>query len=340
MSRIELIQNDPVASGELARGLFITWTPSSTRASSLAESLGFEAFFFGKKTRHKTIFHSLATYFGKARDNIRLVRTKKPKIVVVTNTQWIIAFLNLILSRKYGFKLVFDSHSSAFDHPFIKYPRFLSLYFARKAFVSIVTNRFHKELLESWGARTIIITDIPFEHELYISERKKLNKKFNLCFVCSFGNDEPYMDVFNSVREADDMVLHVTGNYKNKKIETIAYPNVQFTGFLTTEGYRELINNVDALMVLTARENTMQRGGSEAISVGNPLITSKTQMLQEYFTMGTVFVENNVKSILMGIKEMRRDYARYKHEMELFKVERKVNYRGKIDEFFSLLESA
>ncbi|MCK4745873.1 MAG: hypothetical protein KAT15_02510, partial [Bacteroidales bacterium] len=252
------------------KGIFITWTPASTRASSLAESLGFETFFFGKKLRHKTIFHSLFTYFGKARSNIRVVRKHKPGVIAVTNTQWIIALLNLILARVYGARLVFDSHSAAFDHPFIKYPRFLTYYFARKAFVSIVTNRAHKELLERKGARATIITDIPYEHVLFMKERKKLNEKFNLCFVCTYGNDEPYLDVFDSVQQMDDVLLHVTGNYKNKNIDTERYNNIRFTGFLSSGEYRELINQVDAIMVLTTRENTMQRGGSEAISVGNP----------------------------------------------------------------------
>jgi len=319
--------------------IFITWGPSGTRAGSLAENLGFKAYFFGKKQRHRTIFHSALTYFGKSIKNIRVVIKNKPGVIAVTNTQWIIACLNLVLGWLVKAKVVFDSHSAAFDHPFIKYPRFLSLFFAKKANLSLVTNQAHKDLLESKGARAMIITDIPFEDVLYRDERNTINEKFNICFVCSFGQDEPYEEVFEAVRNMDDVCLHVTGNYSNKNINPDQHKNVVFTGFLSTDDYIALINNVDCLMVLTTRENTMQRGGSEAISVGNPLITSSTQMLYDYFKLGTVFVDNHASSISGGITKMMQGYKDYKNQMQRFKKERKETFSSKIQEFASIIES-
>lgn len=317
--------------------IFITWTPASTRASSLAESLGFKSFFFGSKARHKTIFHSFATYFGKARKNIEVVREYRPDIIAVTNTQWIIASLNLILARIYNARVIFDSHSAAFDHPFIKYPRFLSYFFARRAYLSIVTNRAHKELLESKGARALVITDIPYEDNLYLADRRRLAEKFSLCFICTYGSDEPYIEVFNAVKNRDDIALYVTGNYKTKNIDIESYPNIHFTGYLSVEEYRALINNVDALMVLTTRENTMQRGGSEAVSVSKPLITSSTEMLREYFTAGTVFVDNNCESIAEGIDRLQENYEAYLTEVDSFKDKRRAGYASKISEFLEII---
>jgi glycosyltransferase involved in cell wall biosynthesis len=323
---------------EDGKRIFITWTPASTRASSLADSLGFEAFFFGDKARHKTIFHSFLTYFGKGKKNIELVRRFRPQVIAVTNTQWIIASLNLFLAKIYNSKVIFDSHSAAFDHPFIKYPKFLSYFFARRASVSIVTNRAHKDLLESKGARAVVITDIPYEDVLYRSDRKRLTDKFSLCFICTYGSDEPYQQVFEAFKDRDDVVLYVTGNYKTKNIEVEHYPNIHFTGYLSIEEYTATINNVDAIMVLTTRENTMQRGGSEAVSVSKPLITSNTVMLNEYFTAGTVFVDNTRDGIMEGVNQLRNHYETYRAEMEAFRAHRRTTYVEKISEFLEIIE--
>ncbi len=49
----------------------------------------------------------------------------------------------------------------------------------------------------------------------------------------------------------------------------------------------------------------MQRAGSEAVSAGKPLITSNTKMLKNYFTKGTIFVDNTAKGIVEGIEKLR-----------------------------------
>jgi len=55
----------------------------------------------------------------------------------------------------------------------------------------------------------------------------------------------------------------------------------------------------------------MQRGGSEAISAGKPLITSDTQTLRAIFTAGTVHVAPRAPAIRAGIQELRRNYDAY-----------------------------
>ncbi len=189
--------------------------------------------------------------------------------------------------------------------------------------------------------KTYLNSYCPHCHESFNTEKKGVKQ---IEFKAIYKKEEvdlilsPYLDVFDSVQEMDDVVLHVTGNYQRKKINPDAHRNVNFAGFLSNLEYKELINRVDALMVLTTRENTMQRGGSEAISVGNPLITSKTAMLQEYFTKGTVFVENHKESIIEGILAMKKDHARYKTEIEEFREERKASFSRKTEEFLELIK--
>ena len=50
----------------------------------------------------------------------------------------------------------------------------------------------------------------------------------------------------------------------------------------------QIFKNADILMSLTTRENTMQCGGNEALSLGKPLITSDTRFLRQHFSKGCI----------------------------------------------------
>jgi hypothetical protein len=60
-------------------------------------------------------------------------------------------------------------------------------------------------------------------------------------------------------------------------------------------------------MVLSTRDHTLQLGGCEAVSVGQPLITSNWPFLQNFFHEGTVFVENNAEGIREGFKIIQNE---------------------------------
>lgn len=313
------------------KNIFITWAPSNTRSSSLAQALDFHPIYIGKISKHKTSFHALFNYIGRTIENIKILLKEKPNIIAISNFHWIIALVNISVGKFVGSSIILDSHSAAFDHPFHKYPKFLSIYFAKKALFSIVTNEVHKKILTSKGAKAYILPDIPNENELFMRDQPKIDEKFNLCFVCTFNYDEPYYEVFKAVETLKDVTVYVTGNFKNKIKNPGIYKNIIFTGYLPDSDYIKLINQVDAILVLTTRENTMQSGGSEAISVRKPLITSKTNMLQSYFTWGTIFVENNYQSIREGIYKMKEEYDFYLDEIIQLNEKRKFDFLKNIE---------
>ena len=57
-----------------------------------------------------------------------------------------------------------------------------------------------------------------------------------------------------------------------------------------------------AVLTLTTREDTILRGGWEAMFMEQPLITSNTSALRRYFTRGTVFVDHNPDLIAAGVE--------------------------------------
>jgi hypothetical protein len=82
----------------------------------------------------------------------------------------------------------------------------------------------------------------------------------------------------------------------------------------------------------------MQRAGSEAISVGKPLITSDTQMLRNYFKRGTIFVNNTGNGIASGILTAIEKLHVLKQEILILKNERKEEFSCKLEILKKILE--
>jgi glycosyltransferase involved in cell wall biosynthesis len=121
------------------------------------------------------------------------------------------------------------------------------------------------------------------------------------------------------MRRLPDVHLYVTGDTsKPAAARFIADPprNVTFTGFLDPNGqYLGLLRAVDAVMVLTTRNHTLQLGGCEAVAVGKPLMTSDWPYLRELFQKGAVYVGESAAGIREGIVALREQRERLTEEV-------------------------
>ena len=299
--------------------VFITWAPSYNRSTALAEEIGLEPIFIGNVSKHKNSFSALWDFLGWSYQNIKLIKVRRPSHIAIANTHGVVAAVNFVFGKLYGAKIILDSHSAAFDAPFYKYPKFLSYFFAKNALFSIVTNEVHQKNIEKKGGKAFLLPDIPNDAQLVTNNKKKISENFSVCFICTYNYDEPYEEVLKAAESLPTIQFFFTGNYKSKIKEPEKHKNVIFTGYLPDEDYKNLINNVDALLVLTTRENTMQHGGSEAISIEKPFITSNTHMLKSYFKKGAVFVSNDRSGIVKGILEIKEHYSKYQNDIRLMK---------------------
>jgi len=312
--------------------IFITWAPSYNRSTSLANEIGFKPVFIGHVSKHSNSFAALWDFFSWGYENFKLIKNQRPSHIALANTHVVVASVNYFIGKLFGAKIILDSHSAAFDAPFYKYPKFLSYFFAKNSLFSIVTNEIHQKIIEKHGGKAFLLPDIPNDEQLLTYKKEKISEKFSICFICTYNYDEPFEEVLKAANAIPEVQFFFTGNYMNKIKDPGKYENVKFTGFLPDEDYKNLINNVDALLVLTTRENTMQHGGSEAISIEKPFITSKTNMLQSYFKMGAVFVSNDKKGIIQGISEMRNNYLQYKIDIKEMKKIRNKTFLSNIQE--------
>lgn len=318
--------------------VFITWAEYGSRMDSISAVLNAECIFIAKPRKEKKLLISSLLYFSYAYMNIKILRKLKPDIIFITNTVWPIALINFVYAKLANVKLVLDSHSCAFDYVFYKYPLFLSLIFAKYSTLSFVTNESHLKLVKDKGGKAMILSDIPFEDKFQDVKKKYLSDKFNICYICSFSYDEPYEELIKAAEEVNDVQIYITGNYPIVNINPEDYKHVKFTGYISNEEYRTLLKSVDAIITLTRNEDTMQRAGSESVSVGKPLLVSDTKMLRSYFTKGTVFVPNTSDGIIKGIKKIKDNYELYSTEILEFQINRKEKFVQKLTEVKQLLE--
>ncbi len=148
--------------------------------------------------------------------------------------------------------------------------------------------------------------------ELPQGEPFRTGAGFNVAFVSTFAQDEPLEAVLQAAELLPEVNFYVTGDKRKKPAAFFdnAPPNVTFTGFLDPHReYPGLLRAVEAVMVLTTRDHTLQLGGCEAAAVGKPLITSDWPYLREVFPKGTVFVRESAESIVEGIRKVMEDHA-------------------------------
>ena len=118
---------------------------------------------------------------------------------------------------------------------------------------------------------------------------------FNVAFLSTFAPDEPLDSVLEAAAMLPDVHFYVTGDTVEGDRRTHCAArrrNVTFTGFLDPNGtYLGLLRAVDAALVLTTRDHTLQLAGCEAIALGKPLVTSDFAYLRALFEYGAVFVD-------------------------------------------------
>lgn len=288
--------------------IFVAWNEYHTRNASVSEMMGIPSYHFGKRRTGR--LRSLLSYFSKAVKTISLLIRERPDAVIITNSFFLPPLVCFAVSPFTGTKVILDTHSSGIENSFFAYPKFLIKRFARMAALNIVTNKGHRELVESWGGRAFVLPDPPVKIKLDAGERYPVKReKLNICFINTYAEDEPYLEVIACATELPEVDFYITGNNKGRELPELE--NVLYTGYLKRESYVSLLNTVDAILVLTTRENTFQCGGNEALSVSKPLIISGTEFLRKYFNDACVYVLPEKNSIKEGILQIKGNLGIY-----------------------------
>ncbi|MCF7740829.1 MAG: hypothetical protein K9N00_03440 [Candidatus Marinimicrobia bacterium] len=304
--------------------LIIGWDGFDQRNQAYSEILSAKCIYVEKHYSNR--LRAFIAWFTKSCKSKKLIQKYKPEIVIIKNTHFIIATVFFILKQLFGFKLVFDSHTSSLENIF-SYPAFIHRFLVKHIDMSIVTNQKHAKKINEWRGTPHIVHFPPIDFNKQSYKNYPVSDNFNICYIHTYSSDEPYFPVTNAIQKMKDISIYITGNPKKSDHELIKAPNIFHTGFLSREQYIGLLKNVDVIMVLTTRENTMQKGGNEGVFLDKPLITSNTTFLIKYFNKGCVYVNSDQNSIYDGITKMKNNYNKYKNE--IIELKRELSQKNK-----------
>ena len=278
---------------------WITWE-NHRRSIELARELGAN-YHFVKSNETFVLRHLL-----KAFKTVSLIYGYRKGLVVVQNPSRILSALAALMKLIFRFPLVVDRHTNfrlgkgISMNPATWFVILCSEFSLRVADLTIVTNPFLKDLVESKGGKALVLHDkIP---DIECPQNKlDLPCGTNVFFVCTYAPDEPFDQVISAAKELPhDYHIHVSGNYRKvglKPGSSELPENIHLLGFIASEDYGAYLFACDIVLVLTTSEWVILCGGYEAVALGKPLITSDTRALQEFFKGNVCHTAPNAQAI-------------------------------------------
>jgi glycosyltransferase involved in cell wall biosynthesis len=324
------------------QALFLVWGPPShgPRSQVFARKLGIDALHFIQATRRRGLLAAPYKYSSQAVKTLWLLFRQRPRIVFVQSPpSFAVLFVYLYCVLMNG-RFVVDAHSDAMQSPYWTRPQWLYRFLARQAVTTIVTNEHFQAQINSWGGHAFVLRDIPTS--FVKAEAYPFEGNFNVVVVNTFAADEPLAEVLAAAAKLEGVHFYVTGKKRSddQPIPGPVPPNVHFTGFLPNADYYALLDGCQAVMCLTKRNHTMQRGACEALSLGKPIITSDWPLLRTYFNKGTVHVDNSTAGIGQGVQAMVAGYGRYQSGIKQLQTEQQQEWHSKITLLTELIQQS
>ena len=313
-----------------ASSAFVVWGPRQRgpRSLALARELGVEVVLFMTGWRRSGARWALPKYLVQAALTAGALLVRRPRIVFVQSPPSFAAWVVSAYCRLSGAVYVIDAHSAAFQVRVWRRPRWLHERVARGAVATLVTDEHWAETVRAQGSPVMVIPDAPTEFPR--DPAYPPSARFRIAVVNTWAPDEPLVSILEAARGLPDVEFVVTGALSGATVDTAAAPpNVRFSGFLPEPTYHALLDASDAVMCLTTRDHTMQRGACEALSHARPIVTSDWPRLRSYFRKGAVFVDDSSASIRSGVERLRAGYDGYRREIAELRSEERAAFRGR-----------
>jgi hypothetical protein len=310
--------------------LFISWSGERTVTNSIGNITGARNIYIGEKK--DTMVKSILSYPNKIYKTYKSFYGYKPFAVIVTNTFVLLPLTAYIFGKIFNIRIIFQTHTSGIVNSEVAYPSAIKKLLSKKVYLNMVSNSNHQRTVQSWGGKTIIVPDPPIEPDDIEIEPFSLKGKLKICYIFTYSNDEPYEPVINAMKDFTDITFYITGKSKGGKISQ--EENIIHTGYLSYPNYYYLLQSVDAIMVLTTRENTFLGGANEALSFKKPLVTSQTAFLKSYYPKGAIFIKHEEVSIRQGLHQLISNLNMFEREMSELNNDKKngfLNLKRKLD---------
>ncbi len=314
--------------------IFISWKTGIPRSAGLSDALGATPYYIEYLPNAPKALLPLR-YLLQAGKTISIIMGQRPDIIFAMNPPIILPLVAYLVSVFTGAKLVIDSHTGAFIG---KWAAFLPLhrFLSRRSLMTVVTNDHLKQIVDGWGANGIIMEDrLP---ELGWEKPPVITRRPSVCVINSFSKDEPLGEILSAARNLPACDFYITGRLPARTTPLFEKKtqNVIFTDYIPDAEYVRLIRSVDVIMVLVNTDHTMLCGAYEAVAVEKPLITSDWPVLREYFSKGTLYVDNRPVQIERAIGQA----LKRKHKLSAEMKDLKALIRSRWEARFAALTSA
>ena len=285
--------------------LAITWF-QHRRMEGLCAGLGIEL--------HTLIspYRGLRRYAGLARRTFGLLRSRRPKLLLVQNPSLVLAAFALAVRPLFGYRLVVDAHNEAVE-PYINRKAWflrLTASLLRRADATIVTNRWLGQLVEAAGGRAFVLPDPVPE----VGPTKpgcdgwREDRSLRIVAIATYAPDEPIANLFAAAARLPEVQFAFTGNQHKLAPEALARApaNVRFTGFLPEDSYWTLLTTAHGIIDLTLMDNCLVCGAYEAVAAAKPAVLSDNPACRDLFGKTAIFTGPAPEEIAAAIDALRR----------------------------------
>lgn len=298
--------------------VFIAWVVYDGRTALLARHFNSNAKFISYGRRGSAV-RAPFRYLVQAIRTWSILWREKPKLVFVQIPPIFAGLVVLLYTRLTGARFVMDTHSASFFSRTWKQFLWVHRILSRMALTTIVPSESLAQIIQGWGCRASVLGFTPGWYPS--GESIKHADGFTIAVIGSYDPDEPIDAVLGAAGELPDVTLYMSGDSSRIPSDLVANSpqNCIFTGYLPYERYVALLRSVDAVMDLTSWDNTLLLGAYEAVELEKPLITSDWPILREYFSQGTVHVNNTKEGITEGMRRARDDHEQLRSEIRLLR---------------------
>ncbi len=244
--------------------------------------------------------HRLIRYIVSIYRTLSSIRHYKPDILFVQNPSIVLAIVAIIYHKITNLPVVVDAHNAGIsptdnNHSILNKLTKLILIHTP---LTIVTNNNLAKYVTSVGGHAIVLPD-PLPEISDNNSHQKLKGSFNVLFICSWAEDEPYKNVIEAARLLDDdTVIYITSDSKGKEKTLGPLPeNVILTGYLNEVDFISMLFGCDLILDLTTRDDCLVCGAYEGLAVNSPMLLSDTAALQEYFKDSAIYTDNTAQNI-------------------------------------------
>ena len=301
-----------VKTADIGEGVFIRWSNPKTshRSQFLAQQLSVRLVSMAANDRRLITFPF--RYIHNSIRTIQKLREYRPKAIFVQNPPVLLVVCAWMYSRNKPVRLYIDNHTEAIKDFKWRWSLPILRKISKTNAVNIVTTA---ELAYQGGfsrPSVAVLTDPPAVALNFEAPQLKTSM-MNVMVVCSGSSDEPLQEILSAATKLPGVLFFLTGGLQSRPElrghSRRTFDNVVALEYLPDRNYFGLMNAVDCVICLTTREDTLLSGAQEALWIGKPIITSRTDALFEFLKDIAIFVDNDADSLISAIEELRNNFA-------------------------------